>query len=202
MRAWSGLGYNRRAKYIKQTAGIIVRDLHGIFPQDQKVLSGFPGIGPNTAGAICAFAFNKPVVFIETNIRRTFIHFFFARKKMIHDREILSLIEKTLDRKNPRTWYWALMDYGSMLGKRAGMMQGTNQNRKSAHYIKQKAFQGSDRQLRGMILKLLLTNHDLSQKNIIKYLSEHSGDEKRSQRVIDSLQKDGLIVRKRDRYFC
>src|ERR1700751_788981 len=66
---WQGLGYYRRARFLHQLAQIVVNEHGGALPQDQKVLQTLPGIGPNTAGSICAFAFNKPVVFIETNIR-------------------------------------------------------------------------------------------------------------------------------------
>ena len=76
-----------------------------------------PGIGPYTAAAILTFAFNVPTVFIETNIRAVFIHTFFGDRTDVSDKEILPLIEQMLDRKDPRKWYWALMDYGVMLKK-------------------------------------------------------------------------------------
>jgi len=151
LRAWQGLGYNRRALSLKKTADVICKKYNNKVPRDFELLNTLPGIGEGTAGAVAAFAFNKPVVFIETNIRRVFIHFFFKNRRKVSDKEILPLIEKTLDRKNPREWYWALMDYGSMLGER-----GENPNRRSAHYVRQSKFVGSKRELRGKILKLLV----------------------------------------------
>jgi A/G-specific adenine glycosylase len=97
----------------------------------------FPGIGGATAGAIAAFAFNQSAIFLETNIRRVFIHHLFSHKATVRDTEILPLIKKTLDTSNPRKWYYALMDYGVMLKK-----EQQNPNRKSAHYQKQSPFEG------------------------------------------------------------
>jgi len=74
---WQGLGYNRRALSLKKTAEIVVSNFHGTLPDSYEELISLPGIGKATAGSILAFAFNKPIPFIETNIRRVYIHFFF-----------------------------------------------------------------------------------------------------------------------------
>ena len=87
---------------------------------------------------------------IETNIRRVYIHHFFQKSHNISDKKLLPIIETTLDKKNPRVWYWALMDYGSALPKKV-----KNPNRKSKHYVRQPAFKGSNREVRGLILKVL-----------------------------------------------
>lgn len=128
---WQGLGYNRRALYLKRSAEIICETYSRIVPSLKSELITLPGIGPNTAGAVIAFAYNKPEVFIETNIRRVFIHEFFREKDMVSDQEIYPLIITALDEKNPRDWYYALMDYGAYLAKKE-----TNPNRKSQHYKK------------------------------------------------------------------
>jgi A/G-specific adenine glycosylase len=147
---WQGLGYNRRALYLQQGAQRIVQDFGGALPSNPEILETLPGIGHATAREIAAFAFRLPVVFIETNIRRVFIHFFFGDSENINDREILPLVEETLDRNDPRTWYYALMDYGVMLRRSV-----PNPNLRSAHYQRQAAFHGSNRQLRGAILRVL-----------------------------------------------
>ena len=115
---WQGLGYYRRARFLHQLAQIVVNEYNGVLPQDPKILQTLPGIGPNTAGSICAFAFNKEVVFIETNIRTVFIDSFFRDKENVTDKELLPLITMTLDQENPREWYYALMDYGVFLKSR------------------------------------------------------------------------------------
>ncbi len=151
LKLWQGLGYNRRAMYLKKSCEIIKNELNDTFPSDPASLSKLPGIGINTAGAICAFAYNKSVVFIETNIRRVFIHEFFKNTLEISDKEILPLIEISLPSRDIRNWYYALMDYGAFLAK-----QTTNPNRKSKHYTVQSKFNGSVRQTRGQILQALL----------------------------------------------
>ena len=99
---WQGLGYNRRGLYLKQCAIEIETKFDSKFPKDFKTLSSLPGVGPATAADVLAFAWNKPVVVIETNIRSVFIHFFFSKKEKATDKEILPLVEKTLDTTNPR----------------------------------------------------------------------------------------------------
>ena len=188
--AWSGLGYNRRAQFLHETAKIIVKKYGGKFPRDIESLIALPGIGPGTAGAIFAFAYNKPVVFIETNIRSVFIYFFFKQKKSISDKEIISLIAQTLDQKSPRHWYCALMDYGVMLKEKY-----PNPSRKSAHYIKQPSFHGSRRQVRGEILKLLVMHKSISAQKIKKQVH---GDMRFVSDALQQLRHEGFIeIKKR-----
>ena len=78
---WQGLGYNRRGKFLHQLAQVILHNNAGIVPDDPIMLEKLPGIGKATARSICAFAFNKPVAFIETNIRAVFIHHFFNNRR-------------------------------------------------------------------------------------------------------------------------
>jgi len=75
---WQGLGYNRRAKYLHDSAKMITHDFGGIFPEDEADILRLPGVGKNTAGAILVYAFNHPALFVETNTRTVFIHHFFA----------------------------------------------------------------------------------------------------------------------------
>jgi A/G-specific adenine glycosylase len=151
MREWNGLGYNRRACYIKDSAGIIVKSFAGKVPETPLDLESLPGVGPYAAGAIACFGYNYPAIFIETNIRATMLHFFFQGREGIKDKEIFPLLKAVLDRENPRKWYWALMDYGAALKHVT-----TNPNRKSAHYTKQSIFSGSFRQQRGQVIKALV----------------------------------------------
>ncbi len=159
---WQGLGYNRRGKALRDIAQMVVERFGGVLPDKYDDLLGLPGIGPYTAGAVCAFAFNQPVVFMDTNIRRVFIHFFFPDQEKVKDKEIELIVEQTLDRKQPREWYSALMDYGALFKKkgsrqkRGGGEGEVNPNRRSAHYTRQSKFEGSDRQIRGAILRELL----------------------------------------------
>lgn len=150
LKEWQGLGYNRRAKFLKQAAEAVCERRDGVFPQKMDELLQLPGIGPYTAAAVSAFAYNQPVVLIETNVRRVFIHHFFADRDGVSDAELLPLIERTLPPERSREWYSALMDYGTHLKRTVG-----NANVRSKHYKKQSKFEGSDRQIRGAILREL-----------------------------------------------
>lgn len=145
---WSGLGYNRRAKFLHSAAQMIVKDFGGLMPSTATELRRLPGIGPGTSGAIMAYAFNEPAVFIETNVRAVYIHHFFPSSDAVNDAQLTPLIEATLDREHPREFYWALMDYGTWLKR-----TGTGRPTRSAHYKKQSKLKGSLREVRGQIIK-------------------------------------------------
>lgn len=189
---WKGLGYNRRALFLKKSAQKVTHEFGARLPSETKVLATLPGIGQATAKATVVFAFNKPEVFLETNIRRVFIHHFFSVQKKVRDSDILPLVRRTLDVSNPRIWYWALMDYGSALKK-----THPNPNRKSAHYIKQPPFEGSDRQIRGKILGVLIVHPYLSRSMIF---SKIKSNQNRITKCLLRLQKEGFIGRTKNRF--
>ncbi|HEY5806222.1 MAG TPA: hypothetical protein VIS56_02430 [Candidatus Saccharimonadales bacterium] len=182
LRAWNGLGYNRRAKFLWECAKRITAEYGGILPQTSAELVKLPGIGVNTAGAVLAYAFNQPVIFVETNIRTVFIYHFFASQQGVHDKQILDLLAKTLP-NNPREWYWALMDYGTHLKQTVG-----NLNSLSKHYAKQSRFEGSKRQIRGHVLRLLGES-----PRTISELRAGISDERLSD-VLADLAEEGFIA--------
>lgn len=182
---WQGLGYNRRAKFLKQATEIIIRDYKGIIPRETKILEQLPSIGSYTAAAIVTFAFGGREVFVETNIRSVYIDYFFSKAKKVHDKKILSLIEQTLPKKDFREWYFGLMDYGAYLKK-----DGKNPSRRSAHFAKQSAFRGSNREMRGKILKLV-SQKSLSRVEIKKALGE------KSLSLLRELMREGFLDVKR-----
>lgn len=183
--AWLGLGYNRRAVNLQKAAQVIIKDHKGIFPKNRKDLEALPGVGPATAGDLLAFAYNIAVPLIETNIRSVYIHCFFNDEKNISDAEIIPLIEKTLDKKNPRDWYYALMDYGAML-----KATRVNPSRRSKHYAKQSPFRGSNRELRSKILKYSLLYGLKSAKIVAASLD---ADEATVAKNIEAMKKEGLL---------
>ncbi len=182
---WQGLGYNRRALALHRAAERVVSEFGSILPSDPGTLATLPGLGKTTACSIAAFAFNMPVVFVETNVRTVFIHFFFQGREKVSDAEILPLAEEALDRQEPRKWYSALMDYGTMLKK-----DGRKDHRKSTAYKKQSPFYGSDRQLRGQILKTLLAQNGLSPAALSHILT---AEEERIRRIVGRLLDEGLL---------
>ena len=198
---WQGMGYNRRALALKKTAHIVVNNYKCTLPQTHEELCVLPGIGKATASSIMAFAFNLPAVFVETNIRTVFIRFFFKNRKKVADEEILPLVEQCLYKKNPRLWYWALMDFGAMLKK-----SGEDKNIRSKHYKKQSRFEGSKRQKRGKILKILLDCNRLKLKEICDLMKVIGEDRKKGKReeietIVEELIKEGMVREKKGRYF-
>lgn len=189
---WQGLGYNRRGLALHEFAKRIVIEFNGAVPDDSETLQSFKGIGPNTAGSICAFAFNKPVTFIETNIRTVFIYEFFKDQKNIHDKQLLPLIEQAVDQNNAREWYYALMDYGVYLKKVLKVC-----NAASKHYAKQSNFIGSRRQVRGVVVKILSRVGSISYDELSELLllelpeNQHDID-----KILDDLQKEGFLSSK------
>lgn len=209
LRAWSGLGYNRRAKALHDAAKTIVAKPkptminHSGFPSSYEDLVALPGVGEYTAKAVRVFAYNEPEILIETNIRATFIHYFFQKRgtlrtkrgldaEKITDTELVPLMEKslTLNQKNPRVWYAALMDYGAHLKKTV-----PNPSRKSAHHAKQKPFKGSDREIRGAILRAA-SNGIISRRGLDMMPFEHG----RIQKQLKNLTREGLVEKRGERY--
>ncbi len=202
--AWQGLGYNRRGLFLQKTAQAIVANHQGSMPKTLPELLNLPGVGPYTASAIMAFAFNQPVTVIETNIRSIFLYHFFADgitdeiesktagsaktdiNHKISDSDLIPLITKTIYTKNPRLWYSALMDYGSYL---KSVMP--NPSRKSKQHVKQSKFVGSFRQLRGSILRSL-TERDHSFLTLAESVPSIF-DQNKVQLALDQLVKEGFI---------
>ncbi len=187
--AWSGLGYNRRAKFLHDMAKEIVKKRKGAFPKTVAALESLPGVGPYTARAIAAFAYNEPVVLIETNVRSAYLHHFFPGKQGISDQALLPIIAATLDRKAPREWYAALMDYGAHL-----KASGNTAHRGSAAYKKQSAFIGSRRQARGAIIRALLTGAQTAAA------LSRAANTKDISAILSDLSKEGLVVQRRGKY--
>lgn len=191
LQAWQGLGYNRRARYLHECAKAVT-EKGGVFPDTHDALIKLPGIGSYTAGAVLAFAFNKPVPLIETNVRTVYIHHFFADQTDVTDTEILQLVTQTLDTHQAREWYWALMDYGSYLKKTHG-----NLNTKSSSYTKQSKFAGSNRQIRGAIIRTLAAG-SLTRTELQKRLRLYTP--KRIDEQLLKLQQEKLVTKTGRRY--
>ncbi len=185
LRYWSGLGYNRRAKFLWLAARCIVTECGGSVPASLEKLKALPGIGSYSAAAILAFAYDKPATVFETNIRSVFLHHFFPRQEMISDRRIMPLVEETMDRRHPRRWFTALMDYGAALKH-----VGENPGKRSAHYTKQSPFEESDRKIRGDIIKLLLTQKSMTRRALLISVSKN---EKRTERLVRALISEELV---------
>lgn len=197
---WQGLGYNRRALWLQQTAQRMVADHGGRIPGSVEALTALPGIGPNTAGAILCFAYDLPVPFLETNIKAALIHDFFPDPGQVSDHDLLELSSLTMDRQHPREWYYALVDYGVEIKK-----AHPNPSRKARSYRKQAGFQGSLRQFRGSILRQLLRQGAVDREGLYRAVCREldrpdpEALELYGQALRD-LVKEGLVAEESGRY--
>jgi A/G-specific adenine glycosylase len=183
---WNGLGYNRRAKYLHDGAKVIVNERGGVFPSTYEDLVQLPGVGPNTAGAILAYAYEQAVIFVETNVRTVYFHHFFGDGDIVSDTELKHMVEATIDKEHPREFYWALMDYGASLKR-----SGAGRIQQSEHYKKQPALKGSIREIRGQIVRAL-TKTSLMADGLKKEVAYDD----RFDAALTGLVRDGLVMKK------
>ena len=184
---------NRRALSLSLCAPKVVGDFDGRLPGEASELEKLPGIGPYTARAIAAFPFGRPTVFIETNIRSAFLHHFVPDREKVPDREIMPLIELTLDCQQPRHWYYALMAYGCMLKK-----TGANPGRRSAHHVRQSPFRGSTGEKRSQILGAILDSPGMSEEELRERLR---GDDASIGHNLQALEREGFVRQVSGRYW-
>ncbi|MFC1630252.1 A/G-specific adenine glycosylase [Patescibacteria group bacterium] len=194
LKTWEGLGYWRRAIFLRETARIIKKRYKGRFPKSEKDFESMPGIGPYTARALLCFAFQNQQPFLDTNIRRVYLQYFFPKRKRVSDKEILKIAKKAVLKKDPRKWHYALFDFGAVkINKRI--------NRKSLHYVKQKPFEGSFRSFRTKALKAVLSKGRIPHKKLESFLKKEVKKAYLPNDVISSLLKDKLIKKSGSHYF-
>jgi len=181
--AWSGLGYNRRAMYLKSMAQEICDRCGGRLPEEPDQLRKFPGIGPYAANAIAAFAFGRRVAAVDTNIRKVIIH----KLELAPDTplsDIQPIATALLPRSRVRQWHYALMDYARLgLPAEAG--------RRITPLSRQSKFQGSRRQVRGEIIRRLTTCRQVAIADIADAMKRSHDD---IRLAADALMKDGLVI--------
>lgn len=164
---WQGLGYNRRALMLKRTAEECARAYGGQLPRAAADLQRLPGIGPATAAGVRAFAYNEPGVYLETNVRTVFLHELFSARDQVPDRELVPLVAATCPENDARAWYYALLDYGAHLKSIL-----PNPSRRSAHYTRQSAFEGSRRQKRAELVRLVLAEPGITTDDLAAQLND------------------------------
>jgi A/G-specific adenine glycosylase len=180
LHAWMGLGYNRRAMYIHNTAKVIVDEFNGDVLTAVKHYEKLPGIGLYTSKAIQIFADNADIATVDTNIRRIFISEF-GLDEAISDKDLFTLAKQCIPQGKSRDWHNALMDYGALYltSRKTGIKPKTQQS----------SFQGSDRQIRGKILRLLL-KEDHSKYQLQKELTIES---KRLSKILTKMLNEKTV---------
>lgn len=240
MAVWSGLGYWRRAKYLKETARLLVKrvraadlrrrvgprhvtrggvkrdekpQLERFFTREPRELEKLPGIGPYTARALACFAFGSKEAFLDTNIRRVYLHFFFPSTlrqpadrsgqvpQRISDKEILPIAQKAIDKlpksTSAREWHYALFDYGAIV------LKDKSVNKRSRHYHKQSKFEGSFRSFRTKAVRFILANpqNKVSRRALHAFLQkELKNSVYTPEEILASILKDNLIKKSKTHY--
>jgi A/G-specific adenine glycosylase len=201
LRAWSGLGYNRRAVNLSEAARLVVRDYGGVIPSDPEALLRLPGVGPYTAAAVASIAFGIPVPAVDTNVARVV-----ARARLGTEpqetpkRTLHAAASAWLDPRAPGAWNQALMDLGRDICRpvprcpacplsgdcrfRAEAREGTPARRPHP------PFHGSLRQVRGAILRTLRNRSSVSVGTLVREIGEPV---ERVAEAVTGLSRDGLI---------
>ena len=183
LKIWSGLGFNNRAIRLKEIAKTIQNEYGSVFPKQIDQLLTLKGIGTYTAAAVLAFAFNKKAAVIDTNIRRVLIHELHLTEN-ISQKHLSEIALSVIPKGKSRIWHNALMDYGAL----AATAKLTNIKSKS----KQSKFKGSEREVRGKILKFLLEKKKVTKASLVEFFSHKNIEE-----IINKMKSDGLLSEKR-----
>jgi len=205
LRAWSGLGYHRRAVALHEAARTIVRVHGGEVPGDPEALQHLPGVGPYTASAVAAIAFGRPVVAMDVNVRRVASRVVLGREPEDRDDpRIAAAARVLLDRRDPASWNQAMMDLGREVCRptprceacplepwcrfrRGGRPAGTTV------VADQKPFEGSNRQVRGRIVAVL---RERPSSGAIGLARATGTELARISRALEGLVSDGVVERR------
>jgi A/G-specific adenine glycosylase len=208
VRAWDGLGYNRRAVWLSEGARAIVREHGGRIPRDPAALRALPGVGPYTAAAVASMAFGEPVAVVDTNVRRVIarVHLGVDGRDAPVPR-VWALAQDWLDRGDPVTWNQAVMDLGREVCRprpRCGvcpLARACRFRRSGAVAVHgsvraEDPFEGSSRQVRGAVVRALRSRESLS---VARLAAETGFDAERVEAAVAGLTTDGLIERRSGR---
>jgi A/G-specific adenine glycosylase len=193
LRAWSGLGYNRRARDLHRIARLHPRAL----PATREALDVLPGVGAYTAGAVSCFSRGESVAFADTNIRRVLGRALLGR--IASEREAVALDERLVPRRGADRWHHALMDLGATVcvarTPRCGECPIADGCRSRGRIVRaeprrQAAFATSDRRVRGRIISVLADRGALPLSTL-----ERTVDDRRTRTMVAVLESEGLIER-------
>ncbi len=201
---WQGLGYNRRALALHRAAQAVAA-LGGELPAETAALEALPGVGPATAAGIRAFAFDLPSVYLETNVRTVLLHELFPDEERVSDRTLVPILRETCPADasdpadDPRAWYYALLDYGAYLKRTV-----PNPSRRSASHARQSRFEGSHRQKRAELLRVLLAHRGEPGGVGLSAICEElaSVEEKAGRRPISASEVEALLGELSREGFC
>ena len=194
LKMWSGLGYNNRAIRLYESSKLISeKGFKNIYPNFELL----PGVGQYTKNAILSFAYGEKVLALDTNLERVLTRYFAADSTKDYVKKYSDFLLKDVDSRDLNQ---ALMDLGSSICTSSNPKCNICPLEKNCkkYIIRSKnsveKFKGSNRELRGKIIKLLVMQNQITIKNIAKKTSEN---EEKIMTAINSLENDGLLkVRK------
>jgi A/G-specific adenine glycosylase len=213
LRWWSGLGYNRRALALHRTAVAVVRDHGGRLPSDLDALLTLPGVGPYTARAVLAFAFEVDHGIVDTNTARVLARW---AGRAMRAREVQAAADDAVPAGSAWAWNQAMLDLGATVCARrrprceacpvegscawalAGRAEPDPADGSAGVSGGQSRFEGSDRQGRGRLVEALRAG-PVSGRDLAVVMG-WPDDAARAQRVAETLIVDGLASRRGDRY--
>lgn len=205
LRQWDRLGYPRRALRILDAARVVVRNFDNRMPETYEELIQLPGIGEYTANAILAFAFHKRSVVLDTNIRRVIGRVWHGEER---PKPAISNIERSFasalvpkSHQAASTWSAAVMEFGAVVCTARNpncqsCIVKTECSWRLAGFpasdvaIRRQKFEGTDRQVRGRIMKVLKESAKPVEKEAF---AGTTSDTKQRHRALDSLIQDGLV---------
>ena len=181
---WSGLGYNNRAVRLREACGLMVERHGGSLPVDEPDLLALPGVGRYTARAVQAFAWNRDVAAVDTNVRRVLVHEL-GLDPALPQTDLEEVALAALPRGRSREWHHALMDYGSAVVTSRGSGIGPRH--------RQSPFAGSRRQVRGAVLRALLAEPQGVTSTALAGALQV--DASLLEEALEGLERDGLVLR-------
>jgi A/G-specific adenine glycosylase len=195
LQMWSGLGYNNRAKRLYEASKIIEKKgFNNIYPNFDKL----PGVGPYTKNAILSFAYGEKVLAVDTNVERIIQRYFGLSDTKYFIKQYSKYFLHKID---SRVINQAFMDFGSSICKSSNPQCGICpiESSCSKYFANNKSslekFKGSNREVRGKIVKLLINESHINNQKLFEEIDE---DPEKVKKAIEGLKKDKLIKFKKN----
>lgn len=185
LRMWQGLGYNRRAIYLKRCCDRVETQFTGRFPTSVSDLQALPGIGAYTARAVACFAFEAHVAVVETNVRKAIRYFVDRTGDESQEYSVDSVAESLVPMGNAWVWNQAMIDFGALyVPPRAERLSTTSHA----------TFRSTDRFWRGRIIATLCAYPEPVTLRRLLHELPSERDEYRVRNLISTMEHEGLLT--------
>jgi A/G-specific adenine glycosylase len=205
IRAWRGLGYNRRAVRLHEAARTIAERYDGQVPDEPAELSSLPGIGPYTAAAVASIAYGAPVAAVDTNVRRVVARALLGSEPSdARHPEIDAAASSWLAPEDPGAWNQAVMDLGRFvcrpeprcdvcpIAPGCRSVDGRTTPAQARSHRTSPRFEGSMRQVRGRVIERL---RSVPSERVAELALTLSRPDPEIREIVGALERDGLVER-------